>query len=87
MPTMADVPPPPTYPPVPTYDAPPIDTPWTPPSRDVPDVPPHKTTPVPQPEPLPRGWWRLIPPSVFAEDTREGAYRVQEGKRQILLLA
>jgi hypothetical protein len=52
---------------------------------DVPTVPTY--TPASQPKPLPSGWWRHIPPSMFVEDAREGAYRVQEGKRQILALA
>jgi len=84
-PTMVDIPSPPTYPPVPTYDAPPIGTPWIPPPRDVPDVPPRETTP--PSKPLPPRWWLLLPPSMFIEDAKEGTYRVQEGKKQILLLA
>jgi len=57
------------------------------PAVDVPTVPTYETTPVPQPEPLPPGWWRLLPPSLFTEDAKEGAYKVQAGKRQILALA
>jgi hypothetical protein len=47
-------------------------------------VPPNETTP--PPESLPPGWWWLIPPNMSTED-KEGAYNVQEGKRQILALA
>lgn len=39
-------------------------------------------------EPLPHGWWRLLPPYIFFGDrTGEGAYNAQAGKRQILALA
>jgi polyhydroxyalkanoate synthesis regulator phasin len=41
---------------------------------------------VPQPTPLPPGWWRLLPPDSVAEGN-EGAYKVQEGKKQVLALA
>jgi len=81
----SDVPPPPTYTPVPTYEMPPVYT-----SRvDVPptDVPKVPLLEGPPPTPLPHGWWRLLPPGMFAEDNKEGAYRAQEGKRQILALA
>jgi len=57
------------------------------PTLDVPTVPTYDTYPMPQPEPLPSGWWRRLPPSLFTEDSKEGAYRVQAGKRQILVLA
>ena len=84
-PPTADVPPPPAYTPVPTYEMPPVYTPrGGVPQPDVPKVPLLEGPP---PTPLPPGWWRLLPPSMFTEDTKEGAYRVQEGKKQILLLA
>jgi hypothetical protein len=57
------------------------------PTPDIRPVPTYETTPAPQPEPLPPGWWRLLPPSMFTEDAKEGAYKVQFGKRQVLLLA
>jgi len=80
-PTMADVPPPPTYTPVTVPKISEV------PTVDVPTVPTYDTYPTPQPSPLPPGWWRLLPPSLFTEDSKEGAYKVQAGKRQVLLLA
>jgi hypothetical protein len=55
------------------------------PTVDVPTVPTPDTVPVPPP--LPPGWWRLLPPDAVAENSREGAYKVQTGKKQILALA
>jgi hypothetical protein len=80
-PTTADVPPPPTYTPVTVPQISEVPTP------DIRPVPTYDTYPTPQPEPLPLGWWRLLPPSLFTEDSKEGAYKVQFGKRQVLLLA
>ena len=84
----ADVPPSPTYTPVPPYSPTPISTPQISevPTVDVQPVPTYDTGPMPQPEPLPPGWWRLIPPDAVAGG-REGAYKVQTGKKQILALA
>ena len=86
-----DVTPPSTYTSVPTYKTTPVNTNWVNvPPLDVPtsEAPPPKELPdVPPPTPLPPGWWRLLPPSMFAEDNKEGAYKVQTGKKQILLLA
>jgi hypothetical protein len=79
--TTADVPPPPTYTPVTVPKISEVPTP------DIRPVPTYDTYPAPQPEPLPPGWWRLLPPSLFTEDSKEGAYKVQAGKRQVLLLA
>ena len=56
------------------------------PTVDVPTVPTYETSPVPQPTPLPRRWWRLLPPWKVT-DGSEGAYKVHAGKRQILALA
>jgi hypothetical protein len=81
-PSTADVPFPPTYTPVTVPKIGEV------PTVDVPTVPTYETAPEPRPTPLPPGWWRLLPPSLFSADRAgEGAYRVQEGKRQILLLA
>jgi hypothetical protein len=77
-----EVPPMLTYTPVPPTTVPQISEV---PLLEVPTVPTPDT--VPEPQPLPPGWWRLLPPGMFAEDAKEGAYRVQEGKRQILALA
>jgi hypothetical protein len=57
------------------------------PTPNIQPTPTYETTPVPQPTPLPPMWWRLIPPSMFTEDSKEGAYKVQAGKKQVLLLA
>jgi hypothetical protein len=76
-PTMATIPSPPTY----TSTTVPKISEVS--AVDVPTVPTYETTPTP----LPPRWWRIIPPSVFIEDAKEGAYKVQAGKRQILLLA
>jgi len=100
-PPTADVPPPPTYTPtVPQIsEVPPLYVPTTPPPGEVPNVPPLyvPTTPPPgevpnvpppeEPPRLPPGWWRLLPPDAVMNDSREGAYKVQAGKRQILVLA
>jgi hypothetical protein len=94
-PLAADVPPSPTYTPlavpqlttydVPTYYVPTVST------SDVPTyyVPTEPAYYVPT-EPLPYGWWRFLPPGIFFGDrtgTGDGAYKVQEGKKQILALA
>ncbi len=80
MPTTSEVPTP-TYTPVPPVTVSKISEV---PTVDVQPVPTYN--PVPQPKPLPPGWWRLLPPWEVAGGS-EGAYRVQEGKRQILALA
>jgi exonuclease VII small subunit len=86
--------------PTPTVDVPPTPT-YTPlvpqfTTYDVPTVPtytsPTYTTTTPTydryPRRLPYGWWRFLPPHMFADRrTGEGAYKVQEGKKQILALA
>jgi polyhydroxyalkanoate synthesis regulator phasin len=74
-----NVPPPPTYTPVTVPQISEVPTP------DIRPVPTYDTPPMPQP--LPLGWWRLLPPSLFTEDAKEDAYEVQFGKRQILALA
>ena len=94
-PLAVDVPPSPTYTPlavpqlttydVPTYYVPTVST------SDVPTyyVPTEPAYYVPT-EPLPYGWWRFLPPGIFFGDrtgTGDGAYKVQEGKKQILALA
>jgi hypothetical protein len=80
-PTTVDVPPPPTYTPATVPKISEV------PTVDIPTVPTYETTPMPRPEPLPRGWWRLLPPHIFMHGRDEGAYKVQFGKRQVLLLA
>jgi len=77
-PTAVTIPSPPTYTPVTVPKISEV------PTVDVPSVPTYDTGVYKR---LPSGWWRLLPPSMFVEDAREGAYRVQEGKRQILALA
>jgi hypothetical protein len=71
----------PTYTPVSSITVPKISEV---PTMDVPTVPTPDTVPVPPP--LPPMWWRLLPPDAVAGGS-EGAYRVQEGKKQILALA
>jgi hypothetical protein len=79
-PTAANVPSPLTYPPVTVPKIGEV------PTADVPTVPSREAPP--PAESLPRRWWRLLPPHIFFSDrTGEGAYRVQEGKKQILALA
>jgi hypothetical protein len=79
-PTAANVPSPLTYPPVAVPKIGEVST------ADVPTVPSREAPP--PAESLPRRWWRLLPPHTFFSDrTGEGAYRVQEGKKQILALA
>ncbi|MFZ8811211.1 MAG: hypothetical protein ACO2PN_24285, partial [Pyrobaculum sp.] len=79
-PPMTYVPPMPTYTPlgVPrltTYDIPTVPTP------DVPTYDRYTRR-------LPYGWWLHLPPHIFfADRAGEGAYKVQEGKKQILALA
>jgi len=82
VPTTVDVPTVPTTVDVPTVPTT-VDVPTVPTTVDVPTVPTYETTP----EPLPPGWWRLLSPSLFTEGSKEGAYNVQFGKRQVLLLA
>jgi len=55
--------------------------------RDVPTVPVYDTVPAPLPMPLPPMWWRLLPPGSIAGDGREGAYKMQFGRKQVLALA
>lgn len=67
-------------------------TPYPPPEQVPIETPSVTTVPsydVPSYEvrPLPFGWWRTLPPSLFAERDRQGAYAAQAGRRQILALA
>jgi hypothetical protein len=81
-PTTANVPSPSTYPPV-----------TVPRINEVPTVgvspaPINEKSPTPRQTRLPFGWWRFLPPWKVADDRAGGgAYKVQEGKRQILALA
>jgi hypothetical protein len=57
------------------------------PILDITWVPTPTVGPISVPEPLPPWWWRLFPPDAFAGGGRQGAYRVQSGRRQLLALA
>jgi hypothetical protein len=81
-PTTVNVPSPPTYTPVTVPKISEI------PTVDVPTVPTYEKSPTPRQTRLPSGWWRFLPPWKIADDRASGgAYKVQEGKRQILALA
>jgi len=81
-PTTANVPSPSTYPPVTVPRISEV------PTVGVPPAPINEKSPTPRQTRLPFGWWRFLPPWKVADDRADGgAYKVQEGKRQILALA
>jgi polyhydroxyalkanoate synthesis regulator phasin len=81
-PTTANVPSPSTYPPVTVPRISEV------PTVGVPPAPINEKSPTPRQTRLPFGWWSFLPPWKVADDRAgEGAYKVQEGKRQILALA
>jgi hypothetical protein len=81
-PTTANVPSPSTYPPVTVPRISEV------PTVGVPPAPINEKSPTPRQTRLPFGWWRFLPPWKVADDRAGGgAYKVQEGKRQILALA
>ena len=66
--------------PITTQRVPTLDMVWVP-------TPTVKPIPAPEPAPLPPWWWRFVPPDLFGVGGRQGAYRVQSGRKQVLALA